>query len=66
MLSMLIAHPKGRRLTAGESGNCGLSWVQADRCQRMDAAADSARNLSDAVSVEVVTLGQDRDPEFRL
>ena len=29
-------------------------------------AADPARNLSDAVSVEVVTLGQDRDPEFRL
>jgi hypothetical protein len=25
-------------------------------------AADSPRNLSDAVSVEVVTLGQDREP----
>jgi hypothetical protein len=26
------------------------------------SAADSPRNLSDAVSVEVVTLGQDREP----
>ena len=54
------------RKPVGESGICLPVMCRPIGASAWTPAADPARNLSDAVSVEVVTLGQDRDPEFRL
>jgi hypothetical protein len=60
--SQLSTLEMGRLPAAGESGFCGLLCAGRSVPMHGPPILISCRNLSDAVSVEVVTLGQDREP----